>query len=160
MRRTIAVHVHYKSLQISFPPLQNNNVKWLNFALSGECNDDGWFFKISMYNLTLSSEFSLERAWTARNKTMTSEYREILFKMQVHFFTDVVHDVAVVVSQTPSCYTLKVVWAELTSPHVIPVPVRVCSDASASSIGFTCLSPESVPTAALWVRFGYKSYEK
>ena len=67
------------------------------------------FFKISMSNLTLSSEFSLERAWTARNKTMTSEYREILFKMQVHFFTDVVHDVAVVVSQTPSCYTLKVV---------------------------------------------------
>ena len=53
----MAVHVRYNSWYISCRPLQDNNVKWPNFALSGEREPRRLIFQIFISNLSLCSGF-------------------------------------------------------------------------------------------------------
>ena len=61
-----------------------------------------------------------------------------ILPLAVHFLT--AHEPQV---STPQLYTVQI-NPVLTSPFVVPVPVWICSNASASGVGFACLSPEPV----------------
>ena len=68
MSRTMVLHVRYNSLYILCRPLQNNNVKWPNSALSEERELPRLIFKNSISNSLRFSRFSFAIAWTVMNK--------------------------------------------------------------------------------------------
>ena len=65
MRKTIALHVLYKSLYISCRPLQKKNVKWPSSAYSEERERGRLIFRISISNWTLSLDIKSENVFRA-----------------------------------------------------------------------------------------------
>ena len=93
--------MYYKSLRISLRPLQNGKVpKWPNFASSGERERRRLIFEVSIFNQMLCSILSFEIPLTVKNKPndLKVSRDSSIGKMKVHFLTDVVHSVTVVVS--------------------------------------------------------------